>query len=294
MKNFSYRFIAVTFIAFLFLFAKVYALPLVVAHRGGNQNYPENTLFAFSKALEMGADAIELDIQLTKDGRLAVYHPGNLEIWTNGSGTIASRNWEYISKLDAGYNYKPEEGYPFRGKGLRVPTLRDVVCTFPGNLFIIDLKSLPADALINALAQTISDEQAQHLIFYSTDAEHIRVLNQQKPLWRTFEKRDLTRQRLLDLNQTGRTNLPISSHWMAFELKRKMDVIETFSLGTGISSVEFHLWNPETVHFLRDANPHTFILLFGINTPEEWHEAVKLDVNAVCTDNPLEILKMRA
>ncbi|MBS4163255.1 Uncharacterized protein PRO82_000555 [Candidatus Protochlamydia amoebophila] len=271
----------------------VYATPWIISHRGGGENFPENTLLAFSKSLEIGCDAIEIDVQVTKDGVVAVYHPEDLKKWTNGYGAISSHTWEEISTLNAGYNYKPECGYPFRDKNLHIPRIEEVLHHFPKTLIIVDIKSLPAETLIKALIRAISDEESIRLIFYSTHAEHIDLLNSYKPHWITFEKRDLTRQRFLEFSQTAQSALPINSVWMGFELKRKMMVTETFTLGNGNSTIEFHLWTPQLVSYLRNSTTKLFLVLFGINKKDEWEEALTLNVDAVYTDNPCRIVDMK-
>jgi glycerophosphoryl diester phosphodiesterase len=290
-KHFFKNLIACCFV-FICITISAHAAPWIISHRGGGQNFPENTLLAFSNSLDMGCQALELDVQVTRDGVVVVYHPEDLKKWTNGSGRIASCDWKDIANLDAAYNYKPEAGYPFRNQNLTIPKLEEVLTHFPKVLIIVDMKSLPAERLVEALIQTISDEDATRLVFYSTNAEHIDLLNRYKPHWKTFEKRDVTRQRLLDVNQTDHSNTPITSSWMGFELKRQMMVTETFALGVGVSGVEFHLWTPRTISYLRGINPNLFIVLFGINTKEEWEEALSLDVQGVYTDNPLELLKL--
>lgn len=281
------------FICFLFITSSAYALPSVIAHRGGGQNFPENTLLSFSKSLEMGCDALELDVQVTKDGVVVVYHPDDLKQWTNGSGSISEYNWEEIAHLNAGYNFKLEESYPFRNLNLKIPKLEEVLNEFPKTLIIIDMKSLPAEPLVTALIETISDEDSTRLIFYSTNSEHLELLSRSKPYWKTFEKRDITRQRLLDLNQTGQSELSLISNWIGFELKRKMLVVENFALGKGTSSVEFHLWSPEVISYLRQLNPSVSLILFGINKKDEWNQAVNLGVDAIYTDNPCGVLKFK-
>ena len=270
-----------------------YALPWVIAHRGGGQNFPENTLLSFSKSLQMGCDATELDVQVSKDGVVVVYHPDDLKQWTNGSGKISEHNWKELSNLNSGYNFKSEDMYPFRNLNLKIPKLEEVLNSFPKSLIIIDMKSLPAESLVNALIQTISDEESTRLIFYSTNSEHLELLAHHKPHWRAFEKRDITRQRLLDLNQTGRSEISLASNWVGFELKRKMMVTETFALGKGTSTVEFHLWSSEVIFYLKGLNPKVSLILFGINNKEEWNKAVSLGVDAIYTDNPYEILKLK-
>lgn len=281
------------FICFLFVASSAYALPWVIAHRGGGQNFPENTLLSFSKSLEIGCDALELDVQVTKDGVVVVYHPDDLKQWTNGSGSISEYEWEEIANFNAGFNFKLKETYPFRDQNLKIPKLEEVLDRFPKTLIIIDMKSLPAETLVNALIQTISDEESTRLIFYSTNSEHLELLSHRKPYWKTFEQRDVTRQRLLDLNQTGQSELSLTSNWMGFELKRKMMVIETFALGKGTSMVEFHLWHPKIIPYLKGMNPNVCLILFGINRKEEWDQAVSLCVDAIYTDNPYEILKLK-
>lgn len=259
----------------------------------GGGNFPENTVLAFSKSLDMGCDALELDVQVSKDGVVVVYHPEDLKQWTNGSGKISDHNWQDIADLNAGYHFKPEEGYPFRALDLKIPKLEEVLKMFPTTLLIIDMKSLPSESLVNALIDTISDEESARLIFYSTNADHLELLSHFKPHWRTFENRDYTRQRLLDLNQTGHSTLPLTSHWIGFELKRKMTVTEKFALGQGTSTVEFYLWRPDVIAHLKELNPNAFLVLFGINKKEEWEAALNLGVDAIYTDNPSMILKLK-
>lgn len=265
------------------------ATPLMIAHRGGGQNYPENTLLAFSKAIEIGCFGIELDVQVTKDDVVVVYHPADLSVWTNGSGSISSKNWDEIALLDAGYHFDPENCYPYRSKGLTIPRLTDVLRLFPEICIIVDLKSFEYEKLLLALVDSISDEEAKRLVFYATNKEPIEWLNRYKPDWQTFETRDQTRLRLLEYNQDSQLLLPVAASWIGFELKRVMTVRETFALGEGISRVEFHLWRPEMISTLRKSSHPPKIVLFGINTKNEWDEAVYLDVDMIYTDNPKKI-----
>lgn len=185
MRNSFYR---ILIFILLLLVESAYTSPWVISHRGGGENYPENTLLAFSKSIEMGCDAIEIDVQVTKDNVVVVYHPDDLKKWTNGYGSISSHSWKEIATLNAGYNYKPEDGHPFKEENLHIPRIEEVLHDFPKTLIIVDMKSLPAETLVKALIETISDEESTRLIFYSTNAEHIELLNFHKPHWKTFEK----------------------------------------------------------------------------------------------------------
>ena len=188
--------------------------------------------------------------------------PTKLSQWTNGSDSSSAHPWKDIATLDAGYKYKPQVNYPFRGKGLHIPTLEQVLHAYPKTFLIIDLKSLPAKALVDALVQTISDEESARLVFYSTNSEHIDLINRLKPHWRTFEKRDITRQKLLELNQSGNTSQPPTSHWIGFELKRKMSVTETFALGQGTSSLNFAYGARAPLRHYGKPTAEAFLILF--------------------------------
>ena len=76
---------------------------LLIAHRGDSAHRPENTLSSFLRALEVGADNVELDVQLTRDGRLVVIHDATLDRTTTGQGPVASHGFEEIRALSAGY-----------------------------------------------------------------------------------------------------------------------------------------------------------------------------------------------
>jgi glycerophosphoryl diester phosphodiesterase len=94
---------------------------IVIAHRGSSQAAPENTLSAIKKAIRDGADAIEIDVQLTKDQQIVVIHDEWLNRTTNGKGFICDSTYAYIKNLDAGSWFHPK----FRGS--KVPLLEDVL-----------------------------------------------------------------------------------------------------------------------------------------------------------------------
>jgi len=109
---------------------------LVVAHRGFSGAAPENTLAAFRQAIEIGSDMIELDIQLSKDGRIVVMHDETLERTTNGRGKVVDHTLKELKKLDAGSCFGPE----FSGE--RIPTLQEVLDLAKGRVLVnIEIKN---------------------------------------------------------------------------------------------------------------------------------------------------------
>jgi glycerophosphoryl diester phosphodiesterase len=123
-------------------------MTLVVAHRGATTVAPENTMEAYRRAVEMGADAIELDVQLTADGELALMHDDTVERTTDLTGVIATMTLTQLRAADAGFHFEAADGtYPFRGKGLPVPTLQEVLDWLPDGIgLVVEVKARAATA----------------------------------------------------------------------------------------------------------------------------------------------------
>ena len=115
---------------------------LVFAHRGGGGLFPENTLGAFEYSAKMGVDVLELDVHATADGALVVLHDGSVNRTTDGSGRISEMTLEAVKKLDAGYKFSTDGGqtFPFRGKGITVPTLQEIFDALPNMTFNVEPK----------------------------------------------------------------------------------------------------------------------------------------------------------
>ena len=99
-----------------------------VAHRGASGNYPENTLLAFQKALEIGVDEIELDLYLTKDDHLIVMHDSTVDRTTDGTGAISELTLPEIKAFDAGRVFSEQ----FQGE--RVPTWEEALDLVQGKV----------------------------------------------------------------------------------------------------------------------------------------------------------------
>jgi glycerophosphoryl diester phosphodiesterase len=117
-------------------------LPLVVAHRGASAERPENTLESFRLALEQGADALELDVRATADGEAIVIHDATLDRTTELSGPVRDRTLAELRGADAGARYTSDRGrtFPWRDRGVRLPTLAEVLAAFPETPLLIEVK----------------------------------------------------------------------------------------------------------------------------------------------------------
>jgi glycerophosphoryl diester phosphodiesterase len=171
---------------------------LNIAHQGGEDEFPSNTLYAFKRSVKAGADMLELDVGVTKDGKVVVSHDTTLDRTTNGRGTIESHTLKQIRKLDGAYWFsKGDDAYrhdrkraayklrgiatgkrkPPRGytrADFRVPTLQQVLKAFPRTPINIEIKGrtkaeAEAEYIRNAevLAALLRDTKRRDLIVVS-------------------------------------------------------------------------------------------------------------------------------
>jgi glycerophosphoryl diester phosphodiesterase len=179
--------------------------PLNIAHQGGEDEFPSNTLYAFRKAVRAGADMLELDIGVTKDGKVIVMHDTTVDGKTNGHGTVASKTLKQIKRLDAAYWFAPGKedhyghdhaasAYRLRGvatgrrpapKGFsaadfRVPTLSEVMRAFAHTPINVEIKGRTPDEetseyVQNAgvLARLLRDTRRRDLIVVSFKQEAV-------------------------------------------------------------------------------------------------------------------------
>lgn len=116
--------------------------PLVIAHQGGDGIWPGDTLFAFEKSVETGADVLEMDAHITNDNQIVLMHDEKVDRTTNGTGLIEDLTLAELLKLDAAYQWSNDDGktFPYRGQGIQVPTLKELFEKFPDKRFLIEIK----------------------------------------------------------------------------------------------------------------------------------------------------------
>jgi glycerophosphoryl diester phosphodiesterase len=182
---------------------------LNMAHQGGEDEFPSNTMYAFRKALALGADTLELDVSPTKDGHLVVMHDWQVDRTTNGHGYLTDLTLAQVRRLDAAYNFVPGRNavsglpasrYPFRGirtgarkppKGFtreefRVPTLAEVLKAFPHTPINIEIKGrddAEAQFLHNAdlLADLLQNTKRRDLIVVSFNQDAVNRFHARVP-----------------------------------------------------------------------------------------------------------------
>jgi glycerophosphoryl diester phosphodiesterase len=152
---------------------------LVFAHRGGAKLAPENTMEAFANGLAYGSDGIECDVHLSRDGVPVVIHDKTLDRTTNASGPVSGLTGKELAGVDAGYRFTADGvEFPFRGRGIGVPTLEEVLRTFADIRAIIEMKDGDR-ALARAVLRVIHDADSVGRVcvgsFYRPGLEVIRA-----------------------------------------------------------------------------------------------------------------------
>lgn len=115
----------------------------VIGHRGNRAHAPENTIPSMLEAVALGADALEFDVHVTRDDVLVVLHDPTLDRTTNGQGPVAALSAANLSQFDAGARFtKDGRTFPWRGRGVTVPTFDAVIEALPPTLpLIVEIKT---------------------------------------------------------------------------------------------------------------------------------------------------------
>jgi len=131
------------------------AAQLVIAHRGNSAFFPENTLESFEQAVALGADALEFDVRVSRDGKAVVIHDPTLDRTTNGAGAVNALTLDELQRLDAGYRFTRDRGrsFPFRGRAIRIPAFEFVLSAFPDVPMIVEVKTRDASAEVLRLIE---------------------------------------------------------------------------------------------------------------------------------------------
>lgn len=135
--------------------------PLLIGHRGGAGLAPENTLVALRNGVDVwGADMLELDVHASSDGHCVVIHDSTLDRTTDGTGPVALQSLAALRALDAGYRFTRDDGatYPFRGSGVTIPTVDEVLEALPSARLIVEVKTGAAQVPLFAAIRRFAAE----------------------------------------------------------------------------------------------------------------------------------------
>jgi len=156
---------------------------LVMAHRGGRGLWPENTLYAFQRAWELGVDVLEMDLHSSSDGVLVVMHDGTVDRTTDGTGPIQDYTLEELKELDAGYRWTADDGatFPYRGQGITVPALEELFQALPEAPMNIEIKQSQPSMVAPLCDLVRGYGRTERVLVASFDQETIRAFREVCP-----------------------------------------------------------------------------------------------------------------
>jgi len=156
---------------------------LNIAHRGGARLAPEHTLVAYENGLAVGADVIELDLHATSDGVIVAIHDETVDRTTDGQGAVRQMTFAQLRQFDAGYRFTRDGGqtFPWRGKGLKVPTLDEALELLGDTPLSVEFKARGSSVVNTALASFRRSRGFHDIVFAAFVSEPIDQVRRMEP-----------------------------------------------------------------------------------------------------------------
>jgi glycerophosphoryl diester phosphodiesterase len=248
--------------------------PVNFAHRGASALAPENTLEAFRLGIEAGAGGLELDVHMTLDGEIVVIHDPTVDRTTDGTGSVAEMTLGDLRRLDAGYRFSPDGGssYPYRGAGVRVPTLTELYEEFPEASLNIEIKE----------AQPGIEEAVLRIVRGAAAEERTLVVSNRHGVVRRFR-------RLSDGEiSTGASRREITEFYLL--CRGRLEGLRRPDYDALQVPVEHRGTRVITQRFVEAAHRRGVrVDAWTINEPGEMRRLLDLGVDTIMTDRPGEL-----
>ncbi len=251
-------------------FAQFDQYPLVIAHQGGNQIGPDETLPTYQQAVDLGIDILEGDLHITSNGVLVLIHDETVDRTTNGSGIVEKMTLAELKELDAAYWWSPDndETYPHRGQGITIPTLAELFETFPAYPVNLEIKKTE-----HSMAQPLCDllrkyEMQEKTLIASFHDERMAEFREVCPEVATSGSRgEVTKFVILNYAFLGELYSPTANALQAPERDSGILIVRpAFISGANRRNMQVHVWTP--------------------NTREELQHFIDLGVDGIITDRP--------
>lgn len=254
--------------------------PLVMAHQGGDGLRPGNTMAAFEHAVELGVDVLEMDIHSTSDGVIVVIHDDTVDRTTNGEGRVQDFTFEDLQALDAGYDWptlaeaQDIEGYPFRGQGITIPALEEVLAAFPDMPMNIEIKQREPSIVI-PLCELLNEYDMQdQVLIASFHPETVEEFREDCPDIPTSGYEDeILRFFLMTSSGRGDDYETTATAFQVPEYQGNLQVITPEFVASAASiGVQVHVWTP--------------------NTADDLQRMIDAEVDGIITDYPDVLLDL--
>jgi glycerophosphoryl diester phosphodiesterase len=281
---------------------------LNIAHQGGEDEFPSNTLYAFRKATRAGADMLELDVGVTRDDQVIVMHDTSVDRITNGSGLVSEMTLSEIQGLDGAYWFSADGNnhyghnldpgaYKFRGvatgerrapKGFkatdfRVPTLRDVLGAFPRTPINIEIKG-----------RTKQEDVSEYGYNAEVLARELADVNRDDLIVASFQQPALDRFRELVPRIGNSPGVAGVAGWVLDGTAPPQGTVAfqipvTFKFGDTVIDVTT-AENVRRAHQERYA-VHTWFGDVDVDGPETWRQIVERCADGIMTSHPVQLEK---
>lgn len=257
--------------------------PLVFAHRGSSHLYPENTELAFIKSFEMGVDAFETDIRLTKDGKIITQHNEDIDETTNGTGKVIDYTFDEIKEFNFGYRFKDLNGnLPYadnRVSGLYPMEVSSLFEKFGDSvIYSIDVKDNGENGLKSAelLYNCVKEYRLEkNVIFSSFNEDNLEFL------------RKISKGEIIISGSLKKTTEVVLSSYLGFDSFKKYNTnammiprFEKLPLDTKYLIYKFHKHNMAVCYWT-------------INTEKEMKKLISKKVDGIITDRVDLLFKLK-
>lgn len=243
---------------------------LLGLHRGGRDQWPENTVIAFQEAVKRWPNALlELDVHATADGQVVVIHDDTVDRTTDGTGGVWNMTLAEVRALDAAYQFSTDGGktFPWRGKGVTIPTLKEVLEVAPTHRFLIEMKDGQriAAATVAAIEEAGAEDRCMLAAVPPQFIEEARALAPEIATCYDFVSAAtmLSELRYGDWNRYSPEHKAIA---LSPKLQRQFDLTE------------------EEIHALQ--NKGILVIFWTINKEEDMRLLLKMGVDSILTDRP--------
>jgi len=255
--------------------------PLVIAHGGAKQLFPENTMLAFDSVTAMGVDMLEMDVRLTKDSILVCRHDATIDRMSDGTGKVIDYTYEELKQFNFGYGFQALDGsYPYRNSRVGITKLEDVLDRFSYMAFNIEIKdendtgNLAAEKLADLINKYILPEQVIVASFHDDVLDHfLAYSNKELPI--STSQKEATKLVVSGKSFTGGLYHPEA---VAVQLPLKQ-------LGLNLA----------TRRVINSAHRHNMAVHYWtINDKEEMQDLIDKGADGIITDRPdllMELLK---
>lgn len=242
----------------------------VIAHRGGSNLAPENTLAAFQNAINLGVDMIEIDVEQTNDSVVVVIHDTRVDRTSNGTGSVDSLNYSYVKTLDAG------SWFDKRYENEKISTLDETLQLINGQVILLI---------------EIKDGSERYPGIEQRTVDAIQKFNAHSwTIVQSFNKKAIERVRLLD--KGIETYFVIGRNFKQYYQELRSQIDQDPSIKPGFNGIAVHhgMLSAASVDSLKQFGLGVFT--WTVDKPEDMRKMIDMGVDGIITDSPDKLIDL--